>query len=245
MSPFHRDPEGETYRRVEQLLAPIMLGLSLLFVPVILGPLFADLSADAERWMFTTGAVLWAGFVVEYVWLLYLAPSRGRFVRSHKLKGLIVLLPVLRPLQIFQLARLAPAASGVRRALTAVGRVAGRPGVRPYLVLTGTALALAAWFVRIFEHEQPGATIDSYRDGLWWAIVTTTTVGYGDRVTVTGGGQIVAVVLMLVGIGALSLLTASVAALFLDEEDDQEFAEITERLDRIEALLLRQSRDGD
>jgi len=55
---------------------------------------------------------------------------------------------------------------------------------------------------------QPGSTIDNYQDGRWWALVTCTTVGYGDHFPLTGGGRIVAVVLMIVGIAVLSMLTA-------------------------------------
>ncbi len=231
---FHRDPDGETYRRVEQRLEFPMVILSLLFIPVILGPLVGNLSSRSESQLFLTGAVLWIAFAVEFLWLLYLAPSRGRFVRTHKLEFLILLLPILRPLQIL---RLAPAASGIRRAMRTLGRVTGRPGMRSYFVCTTGAIFVGAWFALIFERDQDGATISGYGDSLWWAFVTCTTVGYGDHFPVTGPGQVVAVVLMLIGIGGLSLLTASVAALFVDDEAEDTTDDITDRLDRIEALL--------
>ena len=67
--------------------------------------------------------------------------------------------------------------------------------------------------------------------------MTCTTVGYGDHFPVTAGGQIVAVVLMIIGIAGISLLTASVAALFVDEDEQQDITAIREQLNRIEALL--------
>lgn len=232
---FHRDLDGVTFRRVEQRLEFPMLILSMLFVPVIVGPLVADLSTRAANQLLFTGTILWVGFAAEFLWLLYLAPSRRGFVRTHKLEFLILLLPVLRPLQIV---RLAPAASGFRRAMGTVGKVTGRPGMRSYFVCTVGAIVVGAWFALIFELDQDGATIGGYDDALWWAFVTCTTVGYGDHYPVTGPGQVVAVVLMLIGIGGLSLLTASVAALFVDDDDvDHRVKDITARLDRIEALL--------
>ena len=235
---FRRDPEGVTYHRVEQRLEIPMVILSLLFIPVIVGPLVADLSPRSDDQLLLTGVVLWAAFALEFLWLLYLSPSRGGFVRTHKLELLIVLLPVLRPLQVL---RLAPAASGVRRVLHTVGRVTGRPGLRSYLLCTAGAMFVGAWFALIFERGQDGATIENYGDAIWWSFVTCTTVGYGDHYPVTGSGQVVAVFLMLIGIGGLSLLTASVAALFVDDDEaDHRVAELTAHLERIEALL----RDG-
>ncbi|MEM9465591.1 MAG: potassium channel family protein [Actinomycetota bacterium] len=238
---FERDPEGENYRRVEARLEFPMLVASILFIPVIFGRFVTDLSPRSERQLLFTGAVLWLAFAFEYLLLLYLSPSRRAMIRTHKLGLLILLLPVLRPLEIL---RLAPAASGIRRALRTVGTVASRRGLRPYLVCTTGAIFIGAWFAVIFERDQPGATIDHYGDAVWWAFVTCTTVGYGDHFPVTGPGQIVAVVLMLIGIGALSLLTASIAALFVDDEAEDDTDQITERLDRIEALLRAQQEPG-
>ncbi|HEX2744724.1 MAG TPA: DUF664 domain-containing protein [Streptosporangiaceae bacterium] len=64
-------------------------------------------------------------------------------------------------------------------------------------------------------------------------------MGYGDKYPVSPGGRGVAVVLMLVGIGLISVLTATVASYFVEEKADQEKAELNQRLDRIEAMLAR------
>ncbi len=71
-----------------------------------------------------------------------------------------------------------------------------------------------------FENGARGSTIHNYGDALWWAIVTVTTVGYGDKYPVTAGGRGVAVVLMLVGIGLIGVLTATVASYFVEEKAD-------------------------
>ena len=68
------------------------------------------------------------------------------------------------------------------------------------------------------------ATIDTgdfktFWDGVWWAVVTVTTVGYGDVYPMTVGGRIVAIVLMLTGIGFLAVLTATVSSRFVKKSE--------------------------
>src|SRR5690242_12875497 len=77
-----------------------------------------------------------------------------------------------------------------------------------------------AWLVLLFEENAKDSNIHNYPDALWWAIVTVTTVGYGDRYPSTTGGRVVAGVLMLVGIGLIGVLTATVASLFIKEHTD-------------------------
>lgn len=86
------------------------------------------------------------------------------------------------------------------------------------------------------------ATVDprdftSSWDGMWWAMVTVTTVGYGDLVPRSVAGRVVAMMLMLVGIGFISVLTATVASLFVKSDRQDEHTTVTEALARIEADL--------
>ena len=55
----------------------------------------------------------------------------------------------------------------------------------------------------------------SIGSGMWWAVQTVTTVGYGDHVPVTAAGQIVAAVVMLLGIGFVTVITASITGAFV------------------------------
>lgn len=238
---FIRDPEGKSFALVERTVEPLMLVLSLSLIPVLIAPFLADLSDEARASLELAGQAIWVTFVVEYLWLLYLAPNRWQMVRSHKLDLLIVLLPFLRPLRFLQFLRLASTASGVGRAIVAVRRIGSRPGFRGFFGATSVVMTVSAGFALAFEHEQPGASIQNYSDALWWAFVTCTTVGYGDHFPVTTGGQIVAAVLMLLGIAGLSLLTASIAAMFVEEDDKDEMNEIRAQLDRIEAKLESRS----
>jgi voltage-gated potassium channel len=87
-------------------------------------------------------------------------------------------------------------------------------------------ICTASIVVLVFEGKSPDANITTAGDGIWWAIVTITTVGYGDRYPVTLGGRTTAVFVMFAGVGIIGAL-ASILASFLippakDEEESDE-----------------------
>lgn len=82
--------------------------------------------------------------------------------------------------------------------------------------------------------------------GLWWSVQTVTTVGYGDHVPSTTEGQIIGALIMISGIGFLTVITATVTAAFVEGARarlgrDRDAA-LHERLDRIEQALERLER---
>lgn len=234
---FRRAADGSTHELVERTLEPAMFVLGVLFVPVLLASTFADLSDQAARALELTEGLIWAAFALEYLWLLYVAPHRWHRVRTHKLDLVIVLMPLLRPLRVLSMLRFAGATSGFVRVVRTLRHIGDRPGFQPFFGTVALVVVIGAGLGLAFEHEQPGSSLHSLGDALWWSVVTCTTVGYGDHFPVTTGGRLVAVALMVVGIAALSVLTASVAALFVQQDDESELDEIRAQLDRIEVLL--------
>jgi voltage-gated potassium channel len=84
--------------------------------------------------------------------------------------------------------------------------------------------------------------------GMWWAVQTVTTVGYGDVVPTTTEGRVIGTIVMVTGIGFLTVVTAAITATFIEsarrrfaarrrDPVAQELQRIGERLDRIEARL--------
>lgn len=109
---------------------------------------------------------------------------------------------------------------------------------------------LAGW---LMTHIDEGG-FPTLGSGLWWAVQTVTTVGYGDHVPATRPGQMLASIVMLLGIGFVTVITAAITSTFIArsrreqqlEGDDaaapsEQLKQIDERLARIEAALRDRS----
>jgi voltage-gated potassium channel len=109
----------------------------------------------------------------------------------------------------------------------------------------GWAIGVATLFVTIVAgiviRVLDPADFSSIGEGLWWAVQTVTTVGYGDIVPHHTSGRIVATVLMVAGIGILSVVTAVITAAFLEtvrrRMGDPGHAEVMARLDELDSRL--------
>ncbi|MGW0579015.1 potassium channel family protein [Streptomyces sp. NPDC002920] len=148
-------------------------------------------------------ATAWALFAVEYGVRWRLGGQGLRFVRTHKLDSVVVLLPLLRPLRVVKVYEAVQRRRGQPR-LSLHARVITYSGVTA--VLLGFACALAVYDL---ERGAPGTDMHTFGDALWWACTTLTTVGYGDVVPVTTGGRLIAVGLMACGLALLGAVTGS------------------------------------
>jgi voltage-gated potassium channel len=233
-------------RRYEELSQWPLVVLALLFVAAYA---WGVLRPDLPGWLLLTlhlvTVVAWPVYLADYVLRLVLAEHRWRFVRQNWVDGVAVLLPLLRPLRVLSLVRVARV---LDRRLTSTlhGRVAA------YVTLTAALVVfMASLAVYDAERGAPGASITGYGDAVWWALTTITTVGYGDEYPVTGEGRLVAVLLMVGGIALLGVVTAAVASWFVgrvaeaaqaqDDADDaalrSEVRELAEEVRRLRAEL--------
>ena len=122
---------------------------------------------------------MWAAFAIDYLVRLYLHPHRWHFFLTHLLDLVMVLLPMLRLLRVgLLLVKAFKSVSTEQIAGSLIGIVA----------VIFVVAALLEWKV---EHDAPGANITTIGLAFWWAIVTTTTVGYGDTYPVTVVGRFI------------------------------------------------------
>jgi len=232
----------ELSARIERGTRLPMLILSIIFLVAIALPELVDVTPEAENGLELLGWLIWALFAFELGVMTYLAESRRRYLLTHWADVLTVALPFLRPLRLLRVAIL-----GVRVWAEAKELIRQRT----FSVVAITALAcMWAAATLVFMAERGGdGPIQTYGDALWWAAATVTTVGYGDVFPKTPAGRGVAFLLMLVGISVFGLLTARVAAFFVESESDERGrAEATRdgveaRLDEILARLERIERD--
>ena len=174
--------------------------------------------------------VTWVVFALDYVIRLCLAADRRRFVRGNLFDLAVIALPLLRPLRLLRLVTL----------LSVLSRTGSR-GLRGRVVTYasgGTVLLVVCGALAITSAErgQPSSTIDGFGDGLWWAVTTLSTVGYGDTYPVTTTGRLVAVTLMLAGITLLGVVTATLASWLVEQVADANDAEQAATRRQVEEL---------
>jgi voltage-gated potassium channel len=221
----------------------VMLVLALLVVPAVV--LEASSSHALHAASFVLDLLIWIGFALELGFILAVTSDRGRALRAHWLDACIVVIsipiapPLLqsgRALRLLRLLRLTRLGLFGARAFQAGHRLL-QPGSFRYLAASVGLLVVVAGAVisTVDSKDVPTAW-----DGIWWAVVTVTTVGYGDFYPTTTAGRAIGILLMIVGVSFFAMLTAAIAATFVrsdSENRDPELAEILQRLSRIEDAL--------
>ncbi|MDQ1696643.1 MAG: voltage-gated potassium channel [Frankiaceae bacterium] len=231
------------YQRVEAALNFPLLLLSIALLPLIIWPTFdTSLSSSTRHLLGAIDYAIWAVFVAEYLVKLFLAPSRWRFVRTHLFELMLVVFPMLRPLRIVRsaralrflgLARLAAAGgSGAKEALASQSSRTATYAV----LLAGLLLLVASAVVLDAERTAPGSNIRGFGDALWWGVVTISSVGYGDHYPVTAAGRAIASVVMLFGVGLVSVTTAAFAAWLVKQEEQVEDARVAQLSEQVAGL---------
>jgi voltage-gated potassium channel len=243
-------PNGMVRHRYEA----VALALAVLILPVVLIQ-DAHMSATWRATAVVLGTLVWLGFLLELALSLRHARDRRAALRAHwhDVAVVVLLFPAWAPffaalgagwLRGWRLARLLAIAGRMMRAERLLTR---RHNLHYLAALTAGVVVVAGIAV---SETDPTRFPNPWR-GLWWAVVTVTTVGYGDTFPTSNFGRVVAGLLMLIGIGFLGLVTASVAARFVASDADDKHEEsssnqqeillelkaLDARLERIEQAL--------
>jgi voltage-gated potassium channel len=226
----------------------VLMAAAIAVVPVIVIEQ-SHTSAATKHAAWIANWMIWVIFAVEAAFMLGVSADRRAWARDHKLElAVVVLTPPalpaglqsLRVLRLLRLLRLAVAVKLSRRLFSV-------DGVKYAAILTAVVILAGGYAFATVEHTTTGT-------GVWWALVTATTVGYGDVSPHTESGRLVGAVLMIVGTGFVALLTAAAAQRFLAQEradvdtriDERELSDahileelhsVRERLDRLQSLL--------
>jgi voltage-gated potassium channel len=229
---------GVQFRRLLDVAA--ILG-ALATIPLIMLQEYGAKSGalDAVDWS------IWGVFALEFFVLVSVRPG-VRLLRTSTLLKLAVMVlsfpPLPNALALVRLARLVRPLRLLRlTGVTALGlgamkEILGRRGLLHIAAITTLLILVGGGCLSILE---PETVKGGYGDGIWWAIVTATTVGYGDISPSTLWGRIIAALLMLVGIGLMSTLAASITSYFVQQTANTEMRDVAARLDRIEKILER------
>jgi voltage-gated potassium channel len=233
------DPSGRLASYLARSQTPLdALALLTLWIVVVPPGDFGSRSSAAVAARLTLSAV----YAVDLYIRARLARRHLYYVGTHWLSLLVVVIPPLRVVFSIRLIRSVFRRGHLERFLL----------VALLLVVNG---AVAVYF---YERHAAGSNIHTLGNSLWWAMVTVTTVGYGDYYPVTVLGRVASLFIMATGILTLAVVTAQVASSFMDQasrrraqsiEEPSEvpnvtLAELAERLARIEELLSRSPGGG-
>ena len=159
---------------------------------------------------------------MKWGWIDLLSSIPVSFLPAGRLLRVVQLLRVVRAIRSIKFLSHYFLKNKIKSAFTSAALLA-------FVMIVFCAIAMLK-----FEKDVPNSQIKTAEDALWWAYVTITTVGYGDKVPVTTEGRIIATILMTVGVGLFGTFTAYVASWFVarkvEEDEEQRLNDIKKEL---------------
>lgn len=181
---------------------------------------------------------IWLAFIIETVILTTLVDDKRRYLLGNWMNVLIILagLPVLWGVDVFYAGMLRSMRLLIMfgiflRISTDVRTVLSRHNLGATLFICFIIMLFAGFLISGID-----PAFETPFDGIWWAWVTITTVGYGDLVPSTPEGRFFGAILILMGIGLFSMLTASFSVLFIAQDEKEMIAKEEENIRRINQI---------
>jgi voltage-gated potassium channel len=216
-----RDLDFTSNEKIEFTYDIIVGILAIVATFVVVLQFSKNISVIQMRYLTLADNAIYFIFVVDFVLRWALSKDKKAFIRNHYV-DLIAILP-------FHFFTNSPYGSLLKlmRVLTYSMRLIHN--IKDVLYTNGfiyslgsaTIITILGSFAIYFFEKDSSTTIKSYGDAFWWSIVTVTTVGYGDISPTTVAGRVIAAILMLSGIGFLSMLTSTVSTYFITKTNEK------------------------
>lgn len=176
-------------------------------------------------------------FTIEYLLRIYVADSKPRFIFSFfGIIDFLAILPfylsfgvdlrslrALRFLRLFRILKLVRYNRAMNHFTSAIK--SAKEEILLFLFITLILIYFSSVGIYYFENEAQPEHFSSIFDSLWWAIVTLTTVGYGDVYPITVGGKVFTFFILLIGLGIVAIPTGIISSALtksVDKKDIQE-----------------------
>ncbi len=173
-------------------------------------------------------------FTIEYLLRVFVAEKKLKFVFSFfGIIDLLAILPfylafgvdlralrALRFLRLFSILKMARYNKAIRHFLKAISYA--KEEILLFLFITLILIYLAAVGIYYFENAAQPEQFSSIFDSLWWAVITLTTVGYGDVYPITIGGKMFTFLILLIGLGIVAIPTGIISSALTKSIDSKE-----------------------
>ena len=203
-----------------------MMLLSLLSVIIVLVMTFGRLDSETYRLLFFVDTSICMIFMINFFIGLVRARDKRFFIRHHWIDFIasIPAIEALRMARLFQILRVIRLIRMSRSLLLPLIKQRKQATLASLLVAMVTILTLASVIILIVESGTEGANIQTAEQAIWWALVTISTVGYGDYYPVTTAGHIIGGIVIVSGVSFFGVISGYMASVFVapDETERQE-----------------------
>ncbi len=208
------------------ILDLVILILSVYVLLALLIDTIVKLPSEVSRLLEIIDNIICAVFIYEFLYRLIKAPSKLKFLKWGWI-DLVSSIPSFgylrygRMIRLFRILRVLRAFRSVRHIIQHVYKSRTQSAFTTVTLVAVIMIIFSS--ISILQVETaPECNIKTAEDAIWWAFVTVTTVGYGDKYPITTEGRIIAAFLMVTGVGLFGTFTGFVTSWFMSEKQKEE-----------------------
>lgn len=208
--------------KVLGVLDIIVIFLSIYVLGALVADTFFKLPAEVSKLLGYIDNFICAFFFIEFCIRFYKADNKLKFMKWGWI-DLVSSIPMIgylragRLLRLIRLLRIVRAFKSTKHLIDHIYKNKAKGAFSSVLTIALLLVIFSAIAILQVEND-PNSNIKTAEDAIWWAYVTVTTVGYGDKFPVTTEGRIIAAALMTIGVGLFGTFTAYVASWFAKEK---------------------------
>ncbi|BCN23173.1 potassium channel family protein [Vibrio alfacsensis] len=239
----------------------LSLILSFMALFVISGLLFFPLKHETRQVLIGLDFIICSIFILQLTIDLIRATDRTAYIKQHWI-DFVASIPMIEPLRyarLFHILRVILVLRSSRFLLFQLRQNRRETTLASILLLMVVLITLGSSAMLFIEGNNPESNIQTGSDALWWAFVTISTVGYGDHYPVTAAGKVLAVLIIICGVGIFGMISGLITSLLTAPTRQQDHrsknkeklleqvlarqGQILERLQNIENELNHQKKD--
>ncbi|WP_133408024.1 ion transporter [Parashewanella tropica] len=200
-----------------------MMVLSLIAVTIMLFLAFGNLSAQTHKLLFFIDTAICIVFLGHFFYGLFRSKHKLHYLKHHWI-DFVASIPVIEPLRtarLFQILRVVRLIRSSRSLLNRLIKQKKEATLASLLVAVFTILSLSSVMILMVESGIKGANIHTAEEAIWWALVTISTVGYGDHYPVTTAGHIIGGIVIITGVSFFGVISGYMASLFVAPDENE------------------------